>query len=242
MAPPVDDKTGFEKTIDGALTDSAWDEYDCDLMKIVRQFNQYLAQTPGFKPLDWILVKAMIWTETSGPSKKAWKTKPMQIGNPGDPGLLALFSRSGGGDLIIPPVFKPELTAASATTKPLMNIKAGIAYLLMRSATFDYKTFLQGAISNYKVLPGDSFAKIARRQHSTTETLQRLNPSVNILHPKEIIKFQEAVTKMVITNWNPITTATIAGRYNVGDDDYAKKLEYCLAVMGRIKRTIKCPP
>lgn len=156
--------------------------------------------------------------------------------------MRALFSHSEGGDLIIPPVFKPELTAASAATKPLMNVKAGVAYLLMRSAIFGYKTFLQGTISNYKVLPGDSFAKIAQRQHSTAETLQRLNPGVKTLHPKELIKFQAAVTKKVITGWSPITTATIASRYNTRDPDYAKKLDYCLAVMKKANRTVKCPP
>ncbi len=240
---PTHHKTPFEKwkdTIDGALTSTAWDEYDCDIMRIANEFNRHLASTQGFKTLDWKLVKAMVWTETGGPSDPSWKSRPMQIGNPGDPGLRALFAIQGGGALIIPPTLKQSLTRASAIATPVMNIRAGAAYLLMRFANFGYTTVIEGPVSHYVVRPGDSFDKIAKIDHSTVPTLQHLNPGIQTLHPKQVIEVQKASLVKIITGWRPITTTTIAHRYNVGDTDYAKKLEYCLSVMNQAKRDAKC--
>ena len=236
-------KTPFEKwkeTIDAALTSSTWDEYDCEIMRVANEFNHYLAKTPGFKPLDWRVVKAMIWTETGGPSDSSWTSRPMQIGNPGDPGLRALLSGRDGGELIIPPALKQTLTATSAIATPVMNIRAGTAYLLMRFASYGYRTVTQGPVSDYIVQPGDSFDKIAREDHSTVQTLQRLNPGVHTLHAKQVIEMQKASLEKIITGWHPITTTTIAHKYNVGDTHYSRKLEYCLSVMSKTKRDAKC--
>lgn len=239
--PTVQHKpTAFDKwkqTIDGALTDSKWDGYDCDVMKIVTQFNQFL-KTSGFKPLDWKIIKAMIWTETGGPSDESWDSRPMQIGNPGDTGLGALFSGNQGGELILPAF--PNLTQAAATATPQGNIQAGIAYLLMRLAKYGFKTVTEGSIGDYTVQSGDSFAKIAQQNGSTAQWLQHLNPTIHLLHPKHTIKFQKAQLQKIIAGWSPITTTIIAHKYNVGDPNYAKKLNYCLDVMKKINRTPAC--
>ncbi|MFH5252883.1 peptidoglycan-binding protein, partial [Burkholderia semiarida] len=71
----------------------------------------------------------MIWTETGGPTKTAWRLNPMQIGNPGDPGLAALLSGKEGGELVMPPELQRVLTVLSAASSPQMNIRAGVAYL-----------------------------------------------------------------------------------------------------------------
>jgi hypothetical protein len=242
MATAVQHKpTAFDKwkqTINSALTNSKWDEYDCFVIVTANQFNQYLKSTSGFKQLEWKIIKAMIWTETGGPSDPSWKSRPMQIGNPGDKGLAALFSGKEGGDLIMPPSLK--MTAASATASPQGNIQAGVAYLLMRSAKYGFKTVSNGPISDYVVKPGDSFAKIAQQGGSTAQWLEQLNPTVHILHPKQTIKFQKAKLQKIVTGWNPITTTTIAHKYNVGDPNYAKKLDYCLDIMKKANRTPTC--
>jgi hypothetical protein len=79
----------WQETIAGALKDSRWAEYDCDIQRGVTQYNRHLRNTPGFISLDWRLIKAMVWTESGGPGNRAWRSNPMQIGNPGDPGLRA---------------------------------------------------------------------------------------------------------------------------------------------------------
>lgn len=47
------------------------------------EFNQHLKATTGYRQLDWLTIKAMLWTE-SGAASPEWRTKPMQIGVPGD--------------------------------------------------------------------------------------------------------------------------------------------------------------
>ncbi|HEX8886193.1 MAG TPA: hypothetical protein VF797_17035 [Noviherbaspirillum sp.] len=92
------------------MSDRRWHAYDCDIQAAVSRFNRHLTGTPNYFSLDWRLVKAMVWTESGGPSNRAWTTRPIQIGNPGDPGLRALFSDKEGGSLILPPDLKDRLT------------------------------------------------------------------------------------------------------------------------------------
>jgi hypothetical protein len=89
--------------LDKATGNRKWDAYDCEIRAIVAEYNSHLQPTPGYRPLDWRLIKAMIWTET-GAGSPEWKIKPMQIGVPGDPGMNSLLSGNEGADLILPPV------------------------------------------------------------------------------------------------------------------------------------------
>jgi hypothetical protein len=41
----------------------------------------------------------------------------------------------------------------------------------------------------------------------------------------------------IITRWDLPTPRNIAARYNVGDPDYAKKLEYCLSIIRKAQET-----
>ena len=134
-------KTGFQKWQDGismAARDAKWDSWDCEIRSAVNEFNRHLSDTQGYAQLYWRLIKAMVWTE-SGAEHRQWTRKPMQIGVSGDPGLAALLSGDEGGDLILPPTWKKRLTSGSAKTIPAHNIRAGIGYLLMRLANFEYR-------------------------------------------------------------------------------------------------------
>lgn len=228
----------WQATIDGALTDARWNDYDCDIQRTVAQFNRHLLGTASYISLDWKLIKAMVWTESGGPNNRAWRDNPIQIGNPGDPGLVALFSGREGGMLVIPPELKGRLNIGSARVSPQMNIAAGIAYLLMRLAKFDVGDVLDERdkkLYEIVVKAGDTFEKIARTNGTTTATLTRSNPGAALLRPGQVLKYQKASTQKIIVRWDVPLTSTIARRYNVGDPDYAKKLEYCLSVMGQNK-------
>ncbi len=111
---------------------------------------------------------------------------------------------------------------------------AGVGYLLMRLATYaiatvpderDKKTY------EVAVKAGDSIDRIARANSSTIDTNKSLNASVHTLHAGQTLKYRKAAVQKMIVRWSMATPSTIASRYNIGDPEYARKLEYCLAVM-----------
>lgn len=224
--------TSFEKWQDGinrAAGNPQWDVWDCEIQLATREYNHHLSGIAGYRDLDWKLIKAMIWVETGAESKK-WKTNPIQIGNPGDPGLRSLLTGNEGGELIVPPSWKNRLTAGTAATIPAHNIRAGIGYLLMRTANYSFKSVPESDdIHETKVKAGDSIAKIAKENGSTMEIIKKLNQNANILQPGQLLKYQKASTRKYISSWDLITSSSIARKYNVGDPMYAKKLDYALS-------------
>jgi LysM repeat protein len=240
MSQAIAAKSGFDKwkeSVDRSKTDGKWKEHDAEIKTAVDEFNLHLGKTPGYMALDWHLIKAMVWTE-SGPYAPAWNTRPMQIGNPGDPGLGSLLGGKEGGELIMPAALKGKLTAANAST-PALNIRAGIGFLLMRSANYAFQDTPDAAdqkVYEYSVKPGDNLEKIAKSQGTTVGLLKKLNPAAgHLIKPGQKLRFQKGALKKVITGWKTITTATAAERYNSnkGDPNYSKKLDYCLSIMDK---------
>ena len=183
----------------------------------------------------------MLWVE-SGAANSEWNSKPMRIGVPGDPGLASLLSGNEGGDLILPPAWKKRLTMGSARMFPSRNIRAGIGYLLMKMANFEYRSTLATDLTVYKVTvkPGDSLDKIAKANNCTTEVLKKINSAANILRPGQVLQLQKASIQRVITSWRHISTALIAQRYNGGGDpNYAKKLDFALKLV-RTGKAVLC--
>lgn len=242
QAPPAPrPKTGIEKWQDGinkAAGNAKWDFWDCEIQMVVNDYNRHLTGTPGYMPLGWQLVKAMLWVET-GAENSQWNSKPMQIGVKNDQGMTSLLFGDEGGDLIMPPAIKERLTAASVRTNPAHNIRAGVGYLLMRLAKFEYKSVLGTDPKVYEIIvkAGDNLDKIAKAQGSTTEVLRKLNPTVGVLvRPGQVLKYQKASVQRVITGWRPRSTEMIAQRYNgYGDPDYAKKLDHALSSIRKAK-------
>jgi hypothetical protein len=213
--------------------------YDCDIRIAVNEYNRHLYSVAGYRSLDWLFIKAMIWVETGAESPQ-WTTNPIQIGNPRDPGLMALLKGNEGGDLILPPTLKPRLSALAATTTPSQNIRAGIGYLLMRLANFAIKSVPDADTSTYEVVvkPGDTLDRIAIKQGSTVELLRQLNSNAHVLRPGQALKYRKAAMRKVIVGWKPITTANIAFYYNTRDVMYASKMDYVLALIRNGKAAI----
>ncbi|OED17960.1 LysM domain-containing protein [Burkholderia sp. A2] len=233
MAGQAPSKTGFEKWQDGidkAVGDTRWDSWDCEIRMAVDEYNRHLSGIAGYRPLDWQLIKAMLWVE-SGAADSEWNSKPMRIGVSGDPGLASLLSGNEGGDLILPPAWNGQLTMGSVRSMPAHNIRAGIGYLLMKTAHYEYRSVSNADVKIYEVIvkPGDSLDKIAKAQASTVDTLRKLNPTATVLRPGQALKYQKASVQRVITSWRQISTTLIAQRYNGGGDfNYAAKLDYAL--------------
>ncbi|MDR1969063.1 MAG: LysM peptidoglycan-binding domain-containing protein [Burkholderiaceae bacterium] len=241
MATQTLPKTAFDNWRDGidkAAGDARWDAWDSEIQTAVNECNQHLSSvSAGYRPLDWQVIKAMLWVE-SGPHQPDWNSKPMQIGEPGDPGLASLLSGKEGGNLILPPEWKGCLTVRSALTIPAYNIRAGIAYLLMRMANYEYRSVPDTDTKVYEatVKPGDSLDRIAQTHGSTLEVMKKLNPATAILRPGQVLRYQKASLQRVITSWRPLSAAMIADRYNGGGDPgYAKKLDYALSAVRKEK-------
>ncbi len=243
---PVPVRTGFEKwkdTIDAAVGDPSWDAHDCEIRTAVNEFNLHLRGKAGYGALDWQVMKAMAWVE-SGAKHSEWKVKPMQIGVSGDPGLAAVLGGKEGGELILPPKWLNRLSVATARTLPAHNIRAAIGYLLMRLASFEFRSVNTDDTRVYEVTvkPGDSLSLIAKNNGTTVEVIRELNPSVSptALSPGQRLKYRKASIRRVITGWRVANTTTIAVRYNGGGDpNYTAKLDYVLPRL-RARKPVVC--
>lgn len=231
-------RTGFESWVDGIdKADSAWDVYDCEIRSAVGEFNMHLSHTPRYVPLDWLTIKAMLWVETGAHREREWRTRPMQIGNPTDPGMMALLGDRDGGELILPRMLRAGLSVGSVTSNPAANIRAGIGYLLMRMATFAFRDIPDADSTVYEttVGHGDTIERLARANGSTPATMKQMNPSIGLLRAGQVLKYRKAAVRKVITGWMPITATSIATRYNVGDASYARKLNHTPSAVRRTK-------
>lgn len=229
--------SGWTRTMDDGLTNPAWDEYDALIMSEVAEYNQRFAGTTGFVIVDWKIFKAMVWAESGGPSNKAWKTRPMQIGHPLDPGYGALKKGEGAAPVIMSDKLKKEITGD--IEKPLLNIRAGIAYALMRLAESKETSIYDpkdSTVREYTVVPGDSLFRIAQKVGSTEAVMKTLNPAANVLQPGQKVQYRKAHVGRVITGWRAVTPSNLYTYYNKGDALYAKKLDYVLALFSHLKR------
>jgi hypothetical protein len=119
-------------------------------------------------------------------------------------------------------------------TNPIHNIEAGIGYLLMRAAKFDYRSIpIDGEeVREAAVQAGGSLDKFAREYGTTVAVLRQLNPSAGPLRQGLLLKYQRASVQQVIVGWRHISTSMVAHRYNGGGDpNYAKKLDYALGLI-----------
>jgi LysM repeat protein len=228
----------WKQTVDDGISNKAWDEYDTLIQTEVTNYNQQLGGTPGFFPINWMVFKAMVWVETGGPSNSAWKTRPMQIGNPGDPGYAVLKDGKEAAPLIMSSQLKQDIKAGDIN-QPQLNIRAGIAYALIRLVTSDMKSVddpKDTTVREYTVVSGDSLSRIAQNNGSTVESLQKLNPTAHVLKPGQTLKIRKASIQRVITGWSAVTTANLATRYNSWDPDYKEKLDYVVSLFPNLKR------
>lgn len=220
---------GWRRTMNEGIGDPAWDEYDTLIQQETAAYNERLAQTPGFAPLDWKLFKAMVWVESGGAKNPAWKQRAMQIGNPGDPGYATLKKRAEGSDLIM----SDELHKAilKDINDPNTNIKAGMAYLLTRLLQTDIASVADPddkEAHEYTAAKGDSFWKLQKSLSTTEADLKQMNPGMQTIRPGQVIKYRKAAMKRIIKGWLPMTPQKIFERYNIGDPQYPTKLEYVL--------------
>jgi len=241
-------KTPYEKwqaTINDAITNPAWDKYDAVIKSTVTAYNSRLGKTShnvlkAMPSLNWLWIKAMVWVESGGPNGSVWNTRPMQIGNPGDPGYAAVKHEEGAAKIIMDGKLKAQLIHVN---NPVVNIQIGITYLLSRLAQIEIRSTLNNIDKKeyvYAVVGGDSFHKIAKKMGTTVQELEKSNPTIKnaMLRPKMNLKYHKASLETVVVNWRHVTATTIYTRYNQGDPLYPKKLNYIMdEVVPKLQRS-----
>ena len=191
--------------------ETKWDRYDAQFCIVVNLYNSFLRTTPGFVALDWKIVKALTWVET-GANVPEWETRPMQIGNDGDPGLHQILA-TASGKLLLPPSYKALLTAANVVVNGNLNIQAGVGYLLWVFAHFGY---LPDAPRPRDPFPKPLSGSHPKPAHAHDHGKHSLPPPIK--------------TRYAVTGWKPITLETVAAHYNGGGDgNYLEKLRYSFA-------------
>ena len=232
MPPPL---KPWADSVSKAEANPQWQDYDRDIQDIVDAYNSHLAKTPGYVPLDWQMVKAMLFVETGAGHPGDWSSRPMQIGNTYDPGLQTLLLSGDKLALIVPDRLRVNLTSASATTDGRMNIVAGVGYLLLRAARWGRGTKITGArVLHIIVGKHDSLWHIARSVGTTEPLLLKMNPSIKAynLKPGTILNYQKAQDGDVILGWAELDSGNIARLYNGKDvQDYTLKLDYAYALI-----------
>ncbi len=207
----------------------SWSQHDRDIEQIVSAYNNYLGSTPGYTPLDWHLVKAMVWTET-GPvaPNNDWNTEAMQSANTGDLGLPEMMSNPDRTNLIVPPSLRGALS--SPNSNAYNNIATGVGYLLYAAANFGQKTITDTKnLKKVTVDKGDTLEKLTARLGTTVQVLQQDNRGVSpkSLKPGMVLTYSPATVVTAIKSWKSITPSSAAALYNGhGDPSYADKLSF----------------
>lgn len=201
--------------------DKRWSRYDDTIKTEVAKYNQFFSKYPGFTPLDWRWVKAMIWGRElkAGPDQQEgkWWRRPMQIGNPGDPALAQLKAGKEGSGIFVDKDLLKQLKTQAVVGD--LNIKAGIAWLYTKliKSLKHMSVVDNSAIKKYYLRPGQSLESLVQKRHgkqilkTTLEELyeqNELNESkAKSLRPR-LLKYREAHQAEDIESLNDWDTAT----------------------------------
>ncbi|MDO9224994.1 MAG: LysM domain-containing protein [Pseudomonadota bacterium] len=237
----------WKNTVDDGINNAAWDAYDTIIHNEVGDMicsadqhynarfieNAYHTKYTG---VDWKLMKAILWVESGGPRNSAWTTRPMQIGNKGDPAYDVLKRGADDSSIIMASDLLSTIKTQSID-QPELNIRTGIAYLFTRMAYFDTDTVFDpddAKVYLEVVQQGDSLEKIGKRVGTTVDVLASLRKlgKSKTLQPGEKLQYRKATLQRVIKSWRTWDYQNIAARYNGGGDPaYAEKLEYVHATL-----------
>ena len=170
--------------------DNSWNEYDVDIHKYVYEVNQRFAGIAGYQSLEWLVVKAMVWTEVmGGPTTKAWKTRPMQIGNAQDPGWETLTetinqdrNQLAKTRLIATSDLKQQMLTFGRD-EPKTNLRAGVYWLCYKAAHIVYAQVDDSLVDRtYSLGRGESPSWIAPRLQTTTPVILHNSKLTSKIH------------------------------------------------------------
>lgn len=231
-----------------SLEDARWDEYDETIKKEVAYYNRKFSGTPGFKPLDWRLIKAMVWTEVlAGPkgNPTQWQKYPMQIGRfAADAGYLVVSTGRAdeGADLITSAEFRQEIQDKNKVVGHV-NVRAGIAYVYTRAikGKVSSREVIDNAqVESYTVQRTDNkgLDDIAKRFQTTSDNIVRNTPGITkttVLRIGQQLFYQKAHLERFISGWNDWETTIKSYNSEAGDPKYKDKISRAYQII--ISRT-----
>ncbi len=118
--------------MDAAKGNPALGAYDATIKGELDAYATRLSATPGFPALDPKIFKAVAVVESGGPGNPSWSTRPMQIGNVGDPAYGVIKRQQEGSSIIMDQQLKNDI-ATKSINDPTLNVRAGIAYILTKA-------------------------------------------------------------------------------------------------------------
>lgn len=215
-----------------SLTDPRWNEYDATIQKEVSFYNEKFKNTPEYKPLDWRLTKAMVWTEVlAGPKgdPTQWTKYPLQIGRfSADAGYSVVKSGSENSDLITTPQLRTQIQSNVTGNN---NIRAGIAYLYtiaIRGKVAFREVVENQLVREYTIEKSDTIEKLVKKLGTTKENIIKnsgLNEAdIGNLSLGQKINYQKAHSERYIAGWRDWKTA-IKDYNGGGDPNYMSKFE-----------------
>ena len=224
---------------------AAWDTYDVQIQTVIAAYTNRLSGTPGYVPLDWKKVKAMLWVESGAANIATWPFNPMQIGKNGDPGLKDVLT-SSHGKIILPKEYATVLNMSNVTQNGNLNIQAGIGYLLRRLANFhmvpDPPKTPSPLVPSSTKTPPNTLGPLATPKPSDAH-----KSSAKHHHPAKHhspAKKHPVPVHLKITSWKTFSFPWVASTYNNhGDGNYADKLQYAYDIItGNIKPQLPKKP
>ena len=177
----------------------------------------------------------MIWTEVmAGPDAPEWRTRPMQIGNPGDPGLKVVADGQDHSELVIPAEVRAILKNGAAATGQ-NNVRAGIAYLFHRAAFPYYKQSLvidDQTVQTHTLAQGETLSGLAHKLGTTVQDIldqSSIDPEQAAkLAPGKVLKYRKLHMEWKVTGWSDWQTAIKLYNYP-GDAHYLEKVNRAYA-------------
>lgn len=223
------DATVNDPRFKASLEDARWDEYDDTIKTEVATYNAKFNNVAGYKPLDWRIVKAMVWTEIlAGPkgNKAQWEKYPLQIGRfSADAGASVVRGGRENSDLITSPNLRQQLQN-DITGKN--NIRAGIAYLFViaiKGKVGWREQIDNGQVVEYTIQPKDNgLEAIAKKLETTSDNIAG-NSGISktaILKPGQTLRYQKAHVERRIEGWND-WLETVNNYNGGGDANYMDK-------------------
>lgn len=210
-----------------------WDKHDGIIQKVVAEMNQKFQvkhyDFSPFIPLDWKIIKAMVWVESSGPS---WQSReggvkpapafygpwPIQFGNSGDPGLGVIRDGAEHSHLISSKELRNEL---KKTMTAELCIRGGVALVFHYAAIYENAKIIdRQAVQHDTVRTKDTLSKIAARNQTLVEEITRASnlSEKTILRVGQTVWFRSAHREWQLNGWKDWWIAVT--KYNGGGDPH----------------------
>ena len=207
----------------------------------------YFESKHGVAP-DSNLVKAIIIEETGSKAfrETAFVHDPMQIANEGDYALRVLSDGEESTKLIgnfsilkdkkNTPRKEGKWDYSKSNLSAQDSIFGGIGWLFSKAAIYGSRSLEEGEIDSYVIKKGDSLSKIAQKEGTTVQVLEKYNPGIEPRSLKigQSINVRKAKRENFIKGWKSWDEA-VQGYNGSGNPNYLAEVKSIKNKLDKIK-------